>query len=900
VRRWLITLGSLTVVLGLAVAGQAQTAEQPGFSVQTVWSGLNWPTAIEFAPDGRVFVAEKAGLVKVFDSLTDPTPTTVIDVSGNVGSFWDRGLLGMALHPNFASNGRIYLLYTLDLKVPGCNADSSLCMVGGRLSRFTISGNNTAGAETVIFSDRMWSEGVPLHWCQQYASHSIGDLVFDQNGNLLISAGDGASYNDADEGQFGNPCQDPPREGGALRSQDLRTSGDPVSYDGTILRVNPDSFAAAGGNPSSQDNRIIAHGLRNPFRITVRPGTNEVWIGDVGWNTWEEINRVQDPGGAVDNFGWPCYEGSNVNSSQQPGYFSLNNPICQGLYAAGAGAVVAPHYAYTHGTSDRPPGCSQANQGAVSGLAFYNGQRYPATYDGALFFADYAIQCVRAMRTTGGVPDKNKIDVIVSDMRPVDLKVGPDGNLYIVDIYTGNFGPGRILRLVYNNGPTAVASATPSSGPVPLNVQFSSAGSTHPGGSPLSFAWDLDGDGQYNDSTAANPSRTYTTPGNVTVGLRVTDNTGASSFASVTVSPTVNNPPNPVISTPSASLQWEVGQTINFSGSATDPDSGNLPASALTWTILLNHCTTGGDCHVHQLQTFTGVASGSFTGPDHEYPSYLTIALTATDPQGAQRTVSRDLQPRTSNITLAANPAGINVTGGSHSGPAPLTVTGIVGAEMSISASSSQVVGGTTYNFVSWSDGGARVHVVSFGSSNKTITANYVAVGGEQVRFGDVPANHPYFSFVQWLAAEGITAGCSPTLYCPNAPVTREQMATFIALAIGLPPGPAVFSDVAGSPHAAHIYSIAAAGITSGCGGGKYCPQALVTRGEMATFLARALNLPPGPDVFNDTATSIHRDRINSIAAAGITAGCSPGMYCPNAYVTRGEMAVFLFRAFGP
>jgi hypothetical protein len=87
----------------------------------------------------------------------------------------------------------------------------------------------------------------------------------------------------------------PTAQGGALRSQDLRTTGDPTSLDGAILRVNPDTGAASAGNPNAASSdlnarRIVAHGLRNPFRITVRPGTNEVFIGDVGWNTWEEVN----------------------------------------------------------------------------------------------------------------------------------------------------------------------------------------------------------------------------------------------------------------------------------------------------------------------------------------------------------------------------------------------------------------------------------------------------------------------------------------------------------------------------------------------------------------------------------------------------------------------------------
>ena len=172
-------------------------------------------------------------------------------------------------------------------------------MISGRLSRLS-----AGGVEQVLIED----------WCQQYPSHSVGSLAFGADGALYVSAGDGASFNFADYGQDGspvNPCGDPPAgaggtmtpptaEGGALRSQDIRTTGDPTGLDGSILRVDPDTGAAMPGNPNigSADlntRRIVAYGLRNPFRFTVRPGTNEVWVGDVGWNTWEEINRIQTP-----------------------------------------------------------------------------------------------------------------------------------------------------------------------------------------------------------------------------------------------------------------------------------------------------------------------------------------------------------------------------------------------------------------------------------------------------------------------------------------------------------------------------------------------------------------------------------------------------------------------------
>src|SRR5262249_12273947 len=156
-------------------------------------------------------------------------------------------------------------------------------------------------------------------WCQQFPSHSVGSLNFGADGYLYITAGEGASFDNADWGQFGgtlpgtptpmNPCGDPPAgvggaetppsaEGGALRAQSpQRPAAEPRRLNGSALRVDPATGNGVPGNPffSSNDEnarRIIGYGLRNPFRATIRPGTNDMWIADVGWNNWEEINRL--------------------------------------------------------------------------------------------------------------------------------------------------------------------------------------------------------------------------------------------------------------------------------------------------------------------------------------------------------------------------------------------------------------------------------------------------------------------------------------------------------------------------------------------------------------------------------------------------------------------------------
>jgi glucose/arabinose dehydrogenase len=745
-----ISIAATGVVLAAATSASAATYP-PGFSEQTVFSGLTNPTAVRFASDGRVFVAEKSGLVKVFDSLADTQPDVFADLRTNVHNFWDRGLLGLALDPGFPANPYVYVLYTHDAAIggtaprwgtagatsdgcptpPGPTGDG--CVVSGRLSRLTAQGNAMVGPEQVLIED----------WCQQYPSHSVGSLDFGNDGALYVSGGDGASFNFVDWGQDGsppNPCGDPPggtaltpptAEGGALRSQDLRTPmtpTDPTSLDGALLRVHPATGEGLPGNPnfSSSDpnaRRIVADGMRNPFRFGVRPGTAEVWIGDVGWGTWEEINRLVNPTATeMTNFGWPCYEGS----FRQGGYDSANLSICESLYAAPPDAVEAPHYAWNHGSQVvSGEGCPTGSSSAA-GIAFgpTNGSNYPSEYRGALFFADYSRNCIWAMLPgADGVPDRGRIRTFAAGAAgPVHLQIGPGGDLFYVD-----FG-GTIRRVTFtsaNQPPTAVASGTPTSGNAPLTVNFNGAGSSDPNpGDTLTYSWDLDGDGQYDDATGATATYTYTSQGVYTASLRVTDNHSASSTASVQIE-VGNTAPSATVVSPAAGTTWKVGDVINFAGSATDAQDGPLPASALSWDLILHHCSSPSDCHPHPLQSYEGVAGGSFTAPDHEYPSHLELQLTATDSGGLTDTKTIRLDPRTVTLTFSSTPGGLRLAVNGTAGTASFTRTVIVGSKNTVSAITPQNKGKKTYVFSSWSDGGAQTHSIIAPATNATYTARF-------------------------------------------------------------------------------------------------------------------------------------------------------------------------------
>lgn len=579
-------------------------------------------------------------------------------------------------------------------------------------------------------------------WCQQFPSHSIGSLAFGPDGALYAGGGDGASFNFADYGQVGNPCADPPSpagtnlappsaEGGALRSQSpRRAAGQPVLLNGTLLRLNPDTGEGAPGNPfaSSADanaRRVIAYGARNQFRFGFRPGTGELWAGDVGWNTWEEINRVPDAGDAVaENFGWPCFEGT----ARQAGYDGANLDRCESLYSAGG--QTAPFYAYNHNAKVVASDPCPTGGSSISGIAFESGSNYPAEYAGALFFADSSRGCIWAMQTIAGQPSPTKLVPFVTGVNaPVQVLSGPGGDLFYVAL-----GSGELHRVSHpagtNRPPVAVATATPSTGPAPLAVQFDGTGSTDPdAGDVLSYAWDLDADGAYDDSTGPRPTWTYTTAAAVDAGLRVTDSHGASATATVRV--TVGTPagldPVPVIDAPVASLTWSVGQTIPFAGRAVDAQDGTLPPAALSWRLAVRHCAANGTCHTHNVQDFAGVASGSFVAPDHEYPSYLQLTLTATDSTGRSASKTVELQPKTVTLNFTSSPNQVLLTVGGTQQRTPFSRTVIAGSTNSISADSPQNVPplNLKYAFSSWAHGGARAQNVVAPATTTTYKANY-------------------------------------------------------------------------------------------------------------------------------------------------------------------------------
>ena len=724
---WGLITTAVAVLAALPASASATTLP-PGFTEDQAFAGLTVPTAVELAPDGRVFVAEKSGMIKAFSGPGDPTAEVVADLRTQTYNVGDRGMLDIALDPEFPDSPYLYALYALDAEIgevpptwgtAGSTWDACPhwpedgCVIGGRLTRMKLT-ESSAGPEQILLED----------WCQQYSSHSTGAIAFDSEGALIASGGDGASFNFVDYGQTGqplNPCGDPPSgrggtqtpptaEGGALRSQDLRTSADPAGLNGSIVRVDRTDGSPLPDNPNFSDpdpnaRRIIGYGMRNPFRLTVRPGTDEIWFGDVGWGAYEEVNRQSTD--ELVNHGWPCYEGA----ARQPGYDGADLDICEDLYSEPA-ADREPYFTYGHKSKVVPGESCAAGSNSISGITFYgSGGSFPGAYDDALFFSDYSRACIWAMKAgPGGDPDPSTVETFAAGAQtPVGLEVGDDGALYYPDI-----AGGRIMKISYsatNQPPAAELAANPTSGSAPLTVELDASGSTDPDpGAALSFAWDLDDDGDFDDGTGAELTHELTEPGSHRVSVEVSDELGASDRAS-TVIDVDNEPPVPSIDSPAADLRWAVGDRIDFSGSASDAQDGDLPPSALDWEVVLHHCP--GTCHAHPEFDFPATASGSFLTPSHEYPSYLELKLTATDSHGLSASTSVELDPETAKLMLESAPSSAGVSLNADGGPAPLEAEVIAGSAASISAEERIRIGGKDYAFERWKHGGARVQTLT-------------------------------------------------------------------------------------------------------------------------------------------------------------------------------------------
>jgi glucose/arabinose dehydrogenase len=636
---WKLALMAGAVLAAGCLAASAATLPG-GFSESVVASGLSSPTAMAFAPDGRLFVCEQGGALRVIKNgtlLSTPFLTVNTDPAG------ERGLLGVTFDPNFANNQWVYIYYT----VPGSPPHN-------RVSRFTAAGDvAVSGSQTIILE---------LNNLSSAQNHNGGALDFGLDGKLYIAVGENA--NSANAQTLAN-----------LLGKILR-----IEPSGAIPTDNPFYNSAIGVNRA-----IWALGLRNPFTFGIQPGTGRMFINDVGQGTWEEI----DEGLPGANYGWPNCEGDC--SSPNPNF---NDPI----------------YQYSH-----------ANGCAIVGGAFYNPaiSQFPSQYAGVYFFADLCGGWIRTLDPDNG----NQVATFATGLSsPVALRVSSDGFLYYLDR-----GRSSVYRVQYASAPSITQHPQNQTVPVGGSATFTVVAS---GAQPLSYQWQRDTI-DIPGATASAYTRT---------GVQLQDNgvmfrcRVSNAFGSTTSNPaqlTVSDNQSPVVTIVAPSNDYyNAGDTIGFSGSASDPEDGSLPPSRLSWTIVFHH-----DVHTHPfLGPIDGVSSGTFTIPDAGETSanvFYRIHLTATDSEGATSSTFVDVLPNVVTLTVLSDPnlTGLQLTLDGQPFDTPFTALSVVGMTRTLGAPTSQRVAKRNYSFLSWSDGGGQTHVIRTPAVDTSYTAFYRTKG---------------------------------------------------------------------------------------------------------------------------------------------------------------------------
>lgn len=728
------SLGLCSVLFLGLVLGTAPTRAQTvpaGFSDALVMGGWTEPVGFTFDANNRMYVWEKSGKVWIVENGVR-LATPLIDISPEVGNWRDHGCLGFTLDPNFLTNGRIYLLYAVDrhhLMNFGTAAynpatDQYFSATIMRVTRYTAIGpafNTVDPNSRVVLIGETKKTGVPM----THESHSTGSLVFGTDGTLLVSTGDGASYNATDVGNdagtyFAQALSDsimrPAENVGALRSQLLNC------MNGKVLRIDPNTGNGVPSNPfydaaapRAPKSRVWAMGLRNPYRMTLRPNSGSsdpaaadpgtLYIGDVGWNAWEDLNVCYEGGM---NFGWPLFEGMEPHSSYQAAltpdldapnplfgqggctqqYFNFQDlvkqetPVHLNAHPNPCDASVQipanihtsfharPAIDWQHGNRSRCGGFSgntavtfdldavnspvpgpRFGGNASVGGAWITGTGWPVGYQNTYFHADYGGAWVRRMNFDADDKPLQVFNFGTNMGAVVFLKQGPDGALWYVRYETGQIRKVSPLGAT-NLPPIAVAQQNVQYGPGPLSVDFSGSGSSDPENGPLTYLWQF-GDGQ--TSTAANPTHVFSAPAGVptsfTVTLTVRDDQNQPNSTTLLVS--VNNtPPNVQITSFPSGHRYPVGvdTTYALEASVSDAEHG---AAQLTysWYTIFHH-----NNHVHPEPVDHAVATSTVISGlgcyEEEY--YYEVRLTVTDAGGLSTTAVNWLYPRCSSIAPTA------------------------------------------------------------------------------------------------------------------------------------------------------------------------------------------------------------------------------------------------------
>ena len=631
----------------------------PGDCGGTVWGNFEKrslddntadPMALAVAPDGRVIYVQRAGQVKIFKPSTNST-VTAGTLSVYTGG--EDGLTGVALDPNFASNGYVYLYHSPASSTTDVN----------RVSRYTLTGDslNLSSGVTIIDIPATRDRTSPE------PGHTGGYIAFGPDGNLFIGTGDDVAPNLDSNWQGYAPLD---WRAGKSHLDAARTAGNTNDLRGKLLRIRPGAsggYTIPAGNLYPQGTaqtrpEVYAMGFRNPFRFSIDPTNGWVYLADYGPDRGlpttnrgpeglVELNVVK----AAGNYGWPFCHGDNqpyapfnpdtgvVGAKFNCAAPVNNSPNNTGL--VNLKPVVAPNMWYGYGASPNFPELGSGGSAPMGGPVYrYNAAntsptKFPPYYDGVHFFYEWSRNYVKEVHLDGNsaVTRTNTFLPGGNFNKPMDMEFGPDGSLYLLE-WGSSFGGGNndsgLYRIDYIQGgrsPIAKASANVTNGMAPLNVQFSSAGTVDPDpGNTISYLWTF-GDGT--TSTSPNPAKTYTTNGNYTAQLKVTDNTGKTGFANVQIT-VGNTAPIVTVSTPVNGGMLNFGDQVSYTVTVADPGGAPIDCSKVYVNPALGH-----DDHLHETTEYPGCSGTISTDllgghPDGANLFYALIAK-YTDNGGA-------------------------------------------------------------------------------------------------------------------------------------------------------------------------------------------------------------------------------------------------------------------------
>ncbi len=498
-----------------------------------------------------------------------------------------------------------------------------------------------------------------------------------------------------------------------------------------------------------------------------------------------------------------------------------------------------------------------------------------------------------------------------------------DGNLYYIER-----GQNRVSRVTYtgNNAPTITQDPLSQLVSAGHPVTFAVAAS---GQAPLAYQWQrnhVDIDFETDSSYTLDP--VALADDGDQFRCVVSNGSGNATSADAVLSVTTNQPPTATILLPTTGTTYGGGDVVDYSGSATDPETGSLTGSAFTWWVNFHH-----DTHFHPfLPPTTGSTGGSITIPTIGETSanvWYRIHVQVVDPFGLTDEKYVDVLPRTTTMTLTTAPVGLQLTLDGQPFTSPMDVVGVEGIQRALGAPSPQSPGGDTYDFVSWSDGGAQNHTISTPVDDTTYTAVFSNGSGTTATVSSIsPGSGPgaggtavAIGGTDFLDGAGVTIGGSvagsatvvgPTQITATTPVLPAGALYDVRVTNpGSLTGTLVdgwFADFADVPQSSifhnDIETIFRGGVTGGCGTGIYCPASLVTRAQMAVFILKGEHggayAPPAcsATVFADVPCpgGPFVDWVNQLATEGITGGCGGGDYCPLSPMTRAQMAVFLLK----